>query len=46
MGGGVIVNKAVPMRFIIAKNRNGPLATTKEVLFVKDRNTYRTLEEE
>jgi replicative DNA helicase len=45
LGGGAIVNRAVPMRLIVAKNRNGPLATTKEILFVKDRNIYRTLED-
>jgi len=45
LGGGAIVNRAAPMRLIVAKNRNGPLATTKEILFVKDRNIYRTLED-
>jgi replicative DNA helicase len=45
MGGGVIVSKAVPMRFIVAKNRNGPLGISKDVLFLKDRNSYQTLED-
>lgn len=41
----IVVSNAVPMRFKIAKNRNGSVGTTKDVLFLKHLNSYRPVEE-
>lgn len=41
----IVVSNAVPMRFKIAKNRNGSIGTTEAVLFQKHLNSYRPIEE-